>query len=86
MTGSARGSASATEPLGRPGPGWRGSRTLASGGGRHGRRRWPPARSISHLAGAVRAIHSGLVTTSIKKRRTRPARRRVGRAAGLART
>jgi hypothetical protein len=63
-TGSARGSASATEPHGRPGFGRRGSRTPAAGGPRQPRWPKPLARSSSHRAGAVSAIHSGLLTTS----------------------
>ena len=63
-TGSARGSASATEPPGRPGFGRRGSRTPAPGGPRQPRSPEPLARPGSHRAGAVSAIHSGLLTTS----------------------
>ena len=63
-TGSARGSASATEPPGRPGFGRRGSRTPAPGGPRQPRSPKPLARSSSHRAGAVSAIHSGLLATS----------------------
>lgn len=94
MTGFARGSASATEPLGGPGTGRRGSRIPAAGGRRHRPRPRPPARSSSHLAGAVSAIHSGLVTKSISKRRrrhesrslsVRPPASRAARAPGLER-
>jgi hypothetical protein len=58
MTGSVRGSASATAPLGRPGFGRRGSRTPAAGGRRPlpRPRPSPSAWSTSHLAGAVSAI------------------------------
>lgn len=58
MTGSVLGSASAIAPPGWPGFGRRGSRTPTAGGRRprHGPWPIPPARSSSHLAGAVSAI------------------------------
>jgi hypothetical protein len=71
-TGWARRSASATEPPGRPGFGRRGSRTPAAGGRRQPRWPNPLARSSSHRAGAVSAIHSGLLTTSSQNLGRRP--------------
>jgi hypothetical protein len=81
-TGSARGSASATEPPGRPGFGRRGSRTPAPGGPRQPRWPKPRAWSSSHRAGAVSAIHSGLLTTSGQNLswRQKPERSPRGRA------
>jgi len=94
MTGSVGGSASATAPPGGPGFGRRGSSTPVAGGRRprHGPRPSPPARSSSHLAGAVSAIYSGLLINIIRKRRRRqerrtlrggPGGRRAARLAGL---